>query len=146
MDFFDILVRYEIRLWNHLDRRLADEGAVSLARWQALRAVRFRGDAGRVQEISADLSITVGAASKLVDRLERDGLVERRPHPSDRRSMLLSLTGEGRTAFDATDALIASELEAIVGGVEGVGAAAVTLVRLDAAIDQASLNGAEVDA
>lgn len=140
MDFFDILVRYEIRLWNHLDRRLADEGAVSLARWQALRAVRNRGGDGRVQEISADLSITVGAASKLVDRLERDGLVERRRHPSDRRSMLLALTGEGRTAFDETDTLIASELEAIMAGIEGVGAAAATLTRLDAAIDRAEVD------
>lgn len=32
----------------------------------------------------------------LVDELERRGLVERRPHPSDRRIRTLYLTGDGR--------------------------------------------------
>jgi DNA-binding MarR family transcriptional regulator len=32
----------------------------------------------------------------LVDRLERLGLVERRPNPADRRSRLLALTSAGR--------------------------------------------------
>jgi DNA-binding MarR family transcriptional regulator len=32
----------------------------------------------------------------IVDELERRGLVERRPHPSDRRVRALHLTGEGR--------------------------------------------------
>jgi DNA-binding MarR family transcriptional regulator len=41
-----------------------------------------------------------------VDRLESAGLVERQPHPTDRRAVLVALTADGReVAAKATDAL-----------------------------------------
>ena len=40
--------------------------------------------------------ITVGGASKIVDRLESAGLVARRANPDDRRSSLVELTDAGR--------------------------------------------------
>jgi DNA-binding MarR family transcriptional regulator len=106
MDFFDALVRYETSLWNHLDRRLGHAGAVSLATLTAVRVVdRYRGTC-RVQELRADLGITVGAASKLVDRLERDGLALRRANPDDGRSSLIDLTPTGAEALaDGVEAL-----------------------------------------
>jgi DNA-binding MarR family transcriptional regulator len=39
--------------------------------------------------------------TRLVDRLERAGLAERLPNPSDRRSVLVRATAAGRRAFDA---------------------------------------------
>ena len=71
--FFDTLVRLEIELWNEIDARLHDADGVTLARYQALRAVHEHDGRARVHEVAEDLGITVGAASKLVDRLERDG-------------------------------------------------------------------------
>jgi DNA-binding MarR family transcriptional regulator len=35
-------------------------------------------------------------ASRLVARLEQDGLIKRTPHPSDRRSVCFDLTAKGR--------------------------------------------------
>ena len=95
MDFFDALVRYETYLWNHLDDRLVAAGGVSLANLTALRVVRRHAGSARVQELRTQLGITVGAASKLVDRLERDGLVVRTANPHDRRSSLIALTPAG---------------------------------------------------
>jgi hypothetical protein len=43
----------------------------------------------------AELSITVGGASKLVDRIEAAGHCRRRPHPADKRSSLIELTTTG---------------------------------------------------
>lgn len=100
MDFFDVLVRYETDLWNHLDDRLRGADQVSLATLTGLRAVRRHPGACRVQEVRNELGITVGAASKLVDRLERDGLVVRTAHPKDRRSSLVTLTRTGERAHD----------------------------------------------
>ena len=41
-----------------------------------------------------------------VDRLEAAGLVERQPHETDRRALVLALTDEGRRVADAaTEAL-----------------------------------------
>ena len=114
MDFFDVLVRYETQLWNYLDHRLAEAGAVSLATLTGLRVVRRHPGTCRVQEVRTDLGITVGAASKFVDRLERDGLVVRSAHPEDRRSSLVTLTSAGDAALDAAgtvaDAALADHL------------------------------------
>jgi DNA-binding MarR family transcriptional regulator len=40
-------------------------------------------------------------ATRLVDRMERAGLVERLPNPADRRSVLVRATAAGREAFAA---------------------------------------------
>jgi len=71
----------------------------------------------RVHDIARALSITVGGASKTVDRLERDGLVLRRPHASDRRSSVITLTRTGATTHASAQQLIADELDARIGGV-----------------------------
>jgi DNA-binding MarR family transcriptional regulator len=99
-DFFAELVRLEIDLWARLDELHASQGVVSVAQLQALRAINSRSGAARVQDISGELQITVGAASKLVDRLERDGLAARASHPTDRRSMIITLSPAGEVAFE----------------------------------------------
>ncbi|MEU4361491.1 MarR family transcriptional regulator [Promicromonospora sp. NPDC023987] len=98
-NFFDVLVRYETELWAMVDDRLAAAGAVSLAKLEALRVVDRHTGRCRVHEVSVDLSITVGAASKLVDRIARAGLVRREPNPQDRRSALVVLTPAGADAL-----------------------------------------------
>lgn len=126
MEFFDALVRYETYLWNHLDHRLTAAGEGGLSTLFALRVIRRHAGDCRVQDLRADLGVTVGAASKLVDRLERDGLAVRSPHPHDRRSSLIALSPAGDAAHDRgvalTDAALAEHLasEARVDDVTGV--------------------------
>lgn len=52
-------------------------------------------------------------ATLIVDKLESHGLVERRPHPEDRRRKLVSLTAAGRDAVDIADAIRLRPPEAI---------------------------------
>ncbi|WP_458117266.1 MarR family winged helix-turn-helix transcriptional regulator [Arthrobacter sp. D2-10] len=99
MDFFDAVVRYETDLWNVVDNRLRDSGAPSLAVLSALRVIERYSPSSRVEELRQELRITVGAASKLADRLEREGLVRRQPNPSDRRSSLIVLSPAGGQAL-----------------------------------------------
>lgn len=116
MEFFDVLVRYEVALWNAVDQVLRREGLVSLGQLHALRVIdRYAGQA-RVQDLSGDIGITVGAASKLVDRLERDGLAVRSPNPANRRSSLIALTSRGREAFTAAHEMAVAVLDQAVGG------------------------------
>jgi DNA-binding MarR family transcriptional regulator len=44
------------------------------------------------RELGDRLSLTSGAITMLADRLERAGWVDRRPHPTDRRYLLLELS------------------------------------------------------
>jgi MarR family multiple antibiotic resistance transcriptional regulator len=99
MEFFDVLVRYEIALWNAVNRELGRQDQISLGQLHALRVVGSYGGQARVQDLSSDIGITVGAASKLADRLERDGLASRSPNPTNRRSSLIALTAAGQQAL-----------------------------------------------
>jgi DNA-binding MarR family transcriptional regulator len=113
---FADLVRLEIELWDAVEARLRAELAVGLATAQTLAVVAAVEDC-RVHDIVRGLSITVGGASKTVDRLERDALVARRPNPSDRRSSVIALTRAGATTHAKAQRLIAAELDARIGGV-----------------------------
>lgn len=51
------------------------------------------------QAIGAAIEAPASRMVAIVDELERRGLVERRPHPRDRRIRALYLTAEGRTVL-----------------------------------------------
>jgi len=135
MEFFDALVRYEVDLWAAVDDDLRQRGLISAAQLQALDVLSDRAGTGRVQDVSGGIGITVGAASKLVDRLERDGLVERRPNPSDRRSSLVVLTDAGEVAFRAAAQARAALLDTVLEP-EAVRVALIALKSLQARLDQ----------
>ena len=65
-----------------------------------------------------------------IDRLESDGLVKRRAHPTDGRTTLAELTGEGRIVAEAAQ----KKLAQIEFGFDGVSTA--TLNRINEAISE----------
>lgn len=100
-EVFTQLVHAEIRLWNSLDDHLQANAVITLANFQALAAVASLPEPVRVQDIATEMHITVGASSKLVDRLERDGLVRREANRADRRSSIILLTETGQASYSA---------------------------------------------
>ena len=53
--------------------------------------------------------------SRLVQRMEADGLVERRPDPADRRATIVVTTRTGRRQFTAANAVYVDALRASFG-------------------------------
>ena len=53
----------------------------------------------KMKELALKLGVTTGSLSVMIDRLEKKGLVNRKPSEDDRRSTMVYLTGTGRTAF-----------------------------------------------
>jgi DNA-binding MarR family transcriptional regulator len=53
----------------------------------------------RMKELAAKMGVTTGTLTVGVDRLEKQGLVTRIPHESDRRSILVALTEAGRELY-----------------------------------------------
>lgn len=51
--------------------------------------------------LAREMRVSPRNITGLVDGLEAAGLVERTPHPGDRRAVLVSLTGDGATAATA---------------------------------------------
>ena len=70
-----------------------------------------------VRDVRARLGLDSGYLSRMIRSLQRDGLIEQRPNPADRRTKQLSLTGAGRSELRElnriSDRLAASALEAL---------------------------------
>lgn len=91
----------------------------------ASQAVALRELSGPItlRELAERMCCEASNAGYVVDRMEAQGLVERQPHPADRRAKLLALTDAGRgcrrNVLDALsreapiDALSAAEQRAL---------------------------------
>lgn len=73
---------------------------LSMSAFVALWALRASGEL-EACEVAAEVGITRSGFSGLARRLEGRGLISRRPHPGDGRSVLLALTPSGRQLIDA---------------------------------------------
>ncbi len=98
------LIRLEIALWDQIDARLKQAHDLPLAFFEALYFIgQSRDGSLRVGDLARALRITQGATSKLVDRIERAGLIRRGPDADDRRACRVALTDAGtRTLADAS--------------------------------------------
>ena len=76
-------------------RRESRAVGVSAEQVSLLVAIKYAPGIGAA-ELAAHERISRPAMTKHLDRLERDGLVERTPSPDDRRRVGLALTDEGR--------------------------------------------------
>jgi MarR family transcriptional regulator, transcriptional regulator for hemolysin len=82
---------------TYIDQRAREHG-MTRAQWLVL--ARLERQEGMTQaEMAEILEIQPISLVRLVDRLCEHGLVERRPHPRDRRANRLYLTDKGRTTF-----------------------------------------------
>ena len=107
---FSTLTRLETELWDAVDARLRQECGLPLGRFEPMIVVSSLGTC-RVFDIASALAITVGGASKLVDRVEAAGYCSRKMNPGDRRSSLLDLTEEGKAVVARGRAVIEAELD-----------------------------------
>ncbi|WIV54209.1 MarR family winged helix-turn-helix transcriptional regulator [Amycolatopsis nalaikhensis] len=65
----------------------------------------------RLTELTASEQVTQSAVTQIVTKLERDGLVERRPAPSDGRGVLVHITDAGRAVVEGRRAERLARLE-----------------------------------
>lgn len=112
-----------LRLSLHLDAaRRAVFAAHRLEGWEfdVLAALRRHGDPFTMTpgDLVRETHVTSGTMTNRVDRLAVRGLVERRTEPSDRRRVLVVLTGAGRGLVDAAmgDLLLAEQR--LLGGID----------------------------
>ena len=94
----------DIVLDNERKRQVSDALGLSFGRIRALR--RITGEPKTMKDLAARLGIDAPAATLVVDELERQGLVERRPHPSDRRVKLVAATARGTAAARKANEII----------------------------------------
>ena len=93
-ELIDALLMAGHRVRTATDTRLRADG-LSLPRLKVLRLLA--SGPLSMGQVSALLEVAPRSTTDLVDGMAEAGLLERRPHPTDRRSVLLALTDEGAT-------------------------------------------------
>lgn len=93
---FDRLLEIALLIQDDLASSFADTG-LTTARTHLLWVLHHAGPSNQ-QTLAAALSVSPRNVTGLVDALEAGGFVERRPHPSDRRATLVTLTDRGTQA------------------------------------------------
>lgn len=102
----------ELRLWlrlltctnlieGEIRRRLRGTFHVTLPRFDLMAQLDKNPGGMTLGELSSRMMVSNGNVTGLVERLLAQGLLDRRPSPSDRRAQLVSLSSEGRRAFRA---------------------------------------------
>ena len=105
------LIGLEIVLWDRTNARLKAQHALSLAFFESLYFIGRTPDSSlRIGDLARALRITVGATSKLVDRVEAAGLIRRELDADDRRASRVALTEAGRQKLAESSTTYAAEL------------------------------------
>jgi DNA-binding MarR family transcriptional regulator len=77
---------------------------MSFARIKALRRLAWKPMTGR--QLADALGTDPPHVSVIVDELEEKGLVERTPHPTDRRAKIVTVTATGRRAAEKANRML----------------------------------------
>jgi DNA-binding MarR family transcriptional regulator len=90
------LISAKVASWNTLERELSDSHGLGVSDFEVLDHLATKQDGCRAQNLAEAVHLSQSALSRLADRLERHGLVERDNCVSDRRGINLVLTEAGR--------------------------------------------------
>lgn len=95
------MLRAHAALTRELDAQLAREHKLPLSSYEVLL---FLADAPegrmRMAELAESVLLSRSGLTRLVDRLEREGLLKRKPCESDARGFFAEITPKGRRLFD----------------------------------------------
>ncbi|CAM2992795.1 MarR family transcriptional regulator [Saccharomonospora xinjiangensis] len=90
------LMRVQQIIQSAVDAALKPHG-LTFARFEALTLLSFsRQERLPMRVMGERLQLHPTSVTNIVDRLEKDGLVKRLPHPTDRRTTLVEITEEGK--------------------------------------------------
>jgi DNA-binding MarR family transcriptional regulator len=98
-EWHHLMGRYQ-RLMCALDRELGIAHDLSASEFEVLQQLEHAEECSlRMAALGENAHLTQSALSRLVSRLETDGLVERKSCDQDRRSLFVALTTEGRRRY-----------------------------------------------
>jgi DNA-binding MarR family transcriptional regulator len=101
VDAWHELLERHARTTCALERRLQHEHGLGVSEYEVLE--RLAGpdkDQRRMQELADAVHLSQSALSRVVARLEADGLVHRGMCPEDRRGIMACLTASGRERYE----------------------------------------------
>jgi DNA-binding MarR family transcriptional regulator len=96
------MLRAHAELTKELDAQLAREHKLPLSSYEVLLFLADAPDGRmRMSELAESVLLSRSGLTRLVDRLEREGLLKRERCENDARGLFAEITPEGRRLFDA---------------------------------------------
>jgi DNA-binding MarR family transcriptional regulator len=105
------LLMSDLVLDNERRRDVAEAVGMTFGRARTIR--RLARSAMSMSELAEALGIDRSNATVVVDDLEAQGFVRRRPHPTDRRAKLVEATAKGKRLARRAEAILATPPPAI---------------------------------
>jgi DNA-binding MarR family transcriptional regulator len=102
MPAFLALLRTHARLKDQLELDVRRNGGLSVARYDVLMQLDMAGGRLRLSDLAQAVVLSPSGLSKLLDRMQESGLVERQPDPDDARSTFAAITRHGRGVVTKT--------------------------------------------
>ena len=107
----DALAQLSFVVHRMLEQRAAEHD-LSIIQTRLLGVLRDRNPT--INELGGLLGLDKSSTSGLVERAERRGLVAREPSPTDGRSVLVSLTGAGRSLVSEASSQFERDISAFL--------------------------------
>ncbi|MFC4507635.1 MULTISPECIES: MarR family winged helix-turn-helix transcriptional regulator [Streptomyces] len=101
------------RVAQELDRALVRGHGITLSEFLVLTALDRAGTRLRSKDLAEAVALSPSAVSRLLDRLERGGLVGRRADLRDRRAAVVRITDPGRRTVHAAAATFDAHVAAL---------------------------------
>lgn len=111
-----VINRTALKMRNDLNRRFKPYD-ITAEQWGLLKQL-CNQDGVSQKDIADRLIKDQPAITRILDKLEHKGLIERRAHPDDRRAFLIFLTSEGRKVIDLLAPVAKRSLEKALLGLE----------------------------
>jgi len=100
-EWHEILDRHA-RVSCALTHALEHQHGLGMSEFEVLERLASEGDCSvRVADIADHVHLSQSALSRVIDRLEKHGLVKRGVCENDRRAIFAELTDEGRERYEA---------------------------------------------
>lgn len=97
-----LLVETYTGLWARFTAQFEEHGLSSVEFEVLMRLARSPAQQLRMTDLAAQTSLSTSGVTRVVDRMERAGLLRRRACPDDRRSSYAVLTAAGMQRLDET--------------------------------------------
>lgn len=99
---FDAFAKAVRRARGTTAQQSGDNGTLTLSQYALLQALATREEA-RVSDLAMEAGITASTATRILDALQRRGIIRRERSPHDRRGVTVTLTNFGRDALGHQD-------------------------------------------
>lgn len=118
IDAWHALFRAQLRARNHIDCALKKAKLPGLETYDALLELDREDAAGGLvaKQLEQRLLLPQYGVSRLLDRLEKQGLLRRKKHPTDQRSSLILITDKGRALRQQIWAVLRPAIESFFEG------------------------------